>query len=44
MRYILSAIILAGICFSNAALAQKKEIRKAKAAFDDEEWYHCTIY
>lgn len=44
MRYILSAIILAGLCFSNAALAQKKEIRKAKAAFDDEDWYHCTIY
>lgn len=37
-------MILLGLCFSTAALGQRKEIRKAKAAFDDEDWYHCTVY
>ncbi|MGN0030097.1 MAG: OmpA family protein [Marinilabiliaceae bacterium] len=44
MRYILSALILVGLCFSAEALGQKKELRKAKAAFFDEDWYHCTVY
>ncbi|MDY4175373.1 MAG: OmpA family protein [Bacteroidales bacterium] len=44
MRYFLPAMILLGLCFSTAALGQRKEIRKAKAAFDDEDWYHCTVY
>jgi len=37
-------MILVGLCLSTAAFGQKKEIRKAKAAFDDEDWYHCTVY
>lgn len=44
MRYILSALILVGLCFSAEALGQKKELRKAKDAFYDEDWYHCTVY
>lgn len=44
MRYILPALILVGLCFSAEALGQKKELRKAKDAFYDEDWYHCTVY
>lgn len=44
MRCVLPAMILLGLCFSTVALGQRKEIRKAKAAFDDEDWYHCTVY
>ncbi len=44
MRYVLSALILVSLCFSTEAFGQRKEIRKAKAAFDEEDWYHCTVY
>lgn len=37
-------MILLGLCLSTAAFGQKKEIRKAKAAFNEEDWYHCTVY
>ncbi len=37
-------MVLLGLCLSTAAWGQRKEIRKAKSAFDDQDWYHCTVY
>lgn len=44
MRYTLTTILILCLVASTGAFAQRKEIRKARASFDEGDYYHCREY
>ncbi len=44
MRYILPVAVMLGLAVSTATFGQRKELRKANAAYDEEDYYHCKEY